>query len=172
MNAPPICLRNHGLMRGFRPLTWRVPHCAFRSVVMRCRHRSRLRLAAPDGSIRIQRDTPQAQVNWLHLQPLQTRRAPVPHAAALGLPCTRNWDERVQCMQLKFKRWTRSTLLTESAHAPRNCAPIEHGPRCCIPRKHWQIWRNHSVGNADDDAANGSGRNNRVSRLHTLSVNS
>ena len=75
-------------------------------------------------------------------------------------------------MQLKFKRWMLSTLPTESADAPRNGAPIEHGPQCCIPHTHWQSWRNHSVGNVDDEAANGSGRNSRVSRLHTLSVNS
>jgi hypothetical protein len=37
-------------------------------------------------------------------------------------------------MQLKFKRWMRSTLPTESAHVPRNGAPTEHGLRCCIPR--------------------------------------
>ena len=78
----------------------------------------------------------------------------------------------MQCMQLKFKRWTRSTLPTESALVPRNGAPIEHGLQCCIPRMRWPIWRNHSVGNVDDEAANGSGRNSRVSRLHTLSVNS
>lgn len=164
--------RARGLMRSFPPLTLQAPRCDCRSAQTSCRHQSPLGSDALGGLIRMQLETPQVCANLPLLRPLNTRRAQVLHDEVHGYRCMPISPARVLRMRLSFTNSMFVPQLIACVPARRNCVRTALGLRYSMPPSRSRAWQIHSVGKLSDDVANGSGRNRRVSRLHTLSVNS